>query len=64
MNMLEVRLIVDNIKKFGEKKKKNILEHLQKIEITMENDLHKIYTFTNNEGQHFDYDFKTHLIVG
>lgn len=64
MNMLEVRLIIDNIKKFGGFREKNILEHLQKIEITMENDLHKVYTFTNKEGQHFDYDFKTHLIVG
>ena len=64
MNMLELRLICDNVKRFGGFRETDILENLKKVEIIMENEKHKVYRFSNDEDRYFEYDFKSHRIVG
>lgn len=62
--MLEVRIIMDNVKRYGGFREKEILKDLVKIEIVMDDERHKVYKFENKEGFYFEYDFKSHLIVG
>lgn len=64
MNILELRLIVDNVKRFGGYREKTILDNLLVIELEDNNENHKVYVFRDNENSYFKYDFKTHLIVG
>lgn len=64
INMLELRLIVDNIKRFGGYREKTILNNLLVIELEDNNENHKVYVFRDNENSYFKYDFKTHKIVG
>lgn len=63
MNMLEIRLIIDNIKKFGGYREQEILKDLVKIEIVMNDEKYKVYRFENKEGYSFEYDFKSHIIT-
>lgn len=63
MSMLEVRLIIDNVVKYGGFREKDILDHLLKVELIQNDDKHKVYRFANEEN-YFDYDFRSHLIVG
>lgn len=62
MNMLEVRLIVDNIKRFGGYREKSVLEDLIKIELIRNDKDYKVYRFESNNGS-FEYDFKSHRIT-
>lgn len=64
INMLELRLICDNIKRFGGFREKDILEDLVSIELKMNTEEHKVYRFMNSEDRYFEYDFKSHKIVG
>ena len=64
INMLELRLITDNIARFGGFREKDILEDLVKIELKMNTEEHKVYRFMNSENRYFEYDFKSHKIVG
>lgn len=64
MNMLELRLIFDNVARFGGYREKEILKDIVKIELEDNNDNHKVYVFYNSEEYYFKYDFKSHLIVG
>lgn len=64
MNILELRLIVDNVKRFGGYREKTILYNLLVIELEDNNENHKVYVFRDNENSYFKYDFKTHKIVG
>ena len=62
INMLEVRLIVDNIKRFGGFREKEVLNELIKIELTQNDDNYKIYRFESNNSS-FEYNYKTHTIT-
>lgn len=64
MNILELRLIIDNVKRFAGYREKEVIKDIVKIEIIMDTEEHRVYRFTNTEENYFDYDFKTHLIVG
>lgn len=64
MNILELRLIIDNVKRLAGYREKEVLKDIVKIEIIMNTEEHRIYRFTNTEENYFEYDFKTHLIVG
>lgn len=64
LNMLEVRLIIDNITRYGGFREKDVLKNLAKIEIVSDNDDYKVYEFMNYDGKYFEYDFKSHKIVG
>lgn len=64
MNILELRLIVDNVKRFGGYREKTILDNLLVIELEDNNENHKVYVFRDNENSYFKYDFRTHTIVG
>ena len=64
INMLELRLIVDNVKRFGGYREKTILKNLLVIELEDNNENHKVYVFRDSQENYFKYDFKTHLIVG
>jgi hypothetical protein len=60
--MLEVRLIVDNIKRFGGYREKSVLEDLIKIELIRNDKDYKVYRFESNSSS-FEYDFKSHRIT-
>ena len=62
MNMLEIRLIVDNIKRYGGYREKEVLKDLIKIELIRNDSEYKIYRFESNNGS-FEYNFKTHTIT-
>lgn len=63
MNILEIRLITDNINFFGGYREKNILKELVKIEL-LRNDLeYKIYHFEDIDGNYFEYNFITQTIT-
>ena len=62
INMLEVRLIVDNIKRIGGYREKDVLKNLIKIELIRNDDDYKIYRF-ESESNSFEYNFKTHTIT-
>ena len=64
MNMLELRLICDNVKMYGGFIEKEILKDINKIELEDNNKEHKVYTFYDSEDNYFKYDFKSHKIVG
>lgn len=62
MNMLEIGLIVDNIKRFGGYREKEVLKNLIKIELIRNDNDYKIYRF-ENENSSFEYNFITHTIT-
>lgn len=64
MNMLELRLICDNVKRYGGFREKDIIKDIVKIELEDNNKEHKVYVFYNSEDNYFKYDFKSHKIVG
>lgn len=64
MNMLELKLIMENIFRFGGYREKEILKDIIKIELEDNNEEHKVYVFYNSDEEYFKYDFKTHLVVG
>ena len=64
MNMLELRLICDNVKMYGGFREKEILKDIIKIELEDNNDNYKVYVFYNSDENYFKYDFKSHKIVG
>ena len=64
MNILELKLIMDNVARFGGYREKEILKDLVKIELEDNNEAHKVYVFYNSDEKYFKYDFKSHLIVG
>ena len=64
MNMLELKLIIDNVARFGGYREKDILKDIIKIELEDNNEEHKVYVFYNSDEEYFKYDFKSHLIVG
>lgn len=63
MNMLELRLICDNIKRFGGFRELNILDNLKRIELMRDDENYKIYRFVSKEQEFFEYDFKSHRIT-
>lgn len=64
MNILELRLIIENVKLYGGFREKEILKDIQVIELEDNNENHKVYVFRDKEDSYFKYDFKTHKIVG
>lgn len=64
MNMLELRLICDNVKRYGGFREKDIIKDINKIELEDNNKEHKVYKFYDSEDNYFKYDFKSHKIVG
>lgn len=64
MNILELRLIIENVLRFGGFREKEILKDIVKIELEDNNEDHKVYVFYNSDENYFKYDFKSHLIVG
>lgn len=64
MNNLEIRLITDNIERFGGFREKEVLKNLIKIELIMNDENYKVYHFENLDGNYFEYDFKSHKITG
>ena len=64
MNMLELRLICDNVKMYGGFREKEILKDIIRIELEDNNNIHKVYVFYNSDENYFKYDFKSHKIVG
>lgn len=64
MNNLEIRLITDNIERFGGFREKEVLKNLIKIELIMDDESYKVYHFEDSEGNYFEYDFKSHKITG
>lgn len=64
MNILELRIIIDNVTRFGGYREKEILKDIIKIELEDNNEAHKVYVFYNSDENYFKYDFKSHLIVG
>lgn len=63
MDMLKIRLIVDNIKRYGGYREKEVLKELVKIELIMNNEDYEVYHFENKNGNYFEYDFKSHRIT-
>ena len=64
MNILELRLIIENVKLYGGFREKEILKDIQVIELEDNNENHKVYVFRDSQENYFKYDFKTHKIVG
>lgn len=64
MNILELRLICDNVKMYGGFREKEILKDIIRIELEDNNDNYKVYVFYNSNENYFKYDFKSHKIVG
>lgn len=62
INMLELGLIVDNIKRFGGYREKEVLNELIKIELIRNDNDYKIYRFESNNSS-FEYNYKTHTIT-
>lgn len=62
MNLLEINLIIDNIKRFGGYREKEVLKNLIKIELIRNDKDYKIYRF-ENEKSSFEYNFITHTIT-
>lgn len=62
MNILEISLIIDNIKRFGGYREKEVLKNLIKIELIRNDNDYKIYRF-ENENSSFEYNFITHTIT-
>lgn len=64
MNMLELRLICDNINRIGGYREKEVLKGLIKVEVIMDDENYKVYRFEDKNGYSFEYDFKSHRITG
>ena len=64
MNILELRLIIDNVKRFGGFREKEIIRNLVKVELIQDDEEHKVYKLYNNGDEFFKYDFRTQKIVG
>ncbi len=62
MNLLEIRLIIDNVNRHGGYREKEILKNLIKIELIRNDDNYKIYKFENKNNS-FEYNFITHTIT-
>lgn len=63
MEMLKIHLIVENIKKYGGFREKEVLKELVKIELTMNNEDYEVYHFEDKNGNYFEYDFKSHRVT-
>ena len=63
MNMLEVRIITDNIKRLGGFREKEVIKNLTKIELIRDDKEYKIYHFEDSEGNYFEYDFRSQRIT-
>lgn len=63
MNMLKVRLIMDNINRIGGYREKEVLKNLVKIELVINNEHYEVYHFEDENGNYFEYDFKSHRIT-
>ncbi len=62
MNLLEIRLIIDNINRYGGYREKEVLKDLIKIELIRNDANYKIYKFENKNNS-FEYNFITHTIT-
>ena len=63
MDMLKIRLIVDNVKRYGGYREKEVLKELVKIELIMNNEDYEVYHFEDKNGNYFEYDFKSQRIT-
>ena len=63
MDMFELRLICDNVKRFGGFREKEILKEFIKIELIRNDEDYKIYHFEDKNGNYFEYDFRSHRIT-
>lgn len=63
MEMLKIRLIVDNIKRYGGYREKEVLKNLVKIELIINNEDYEVYHFEDKNGNYFEYDFKSQRIT-
>jgi hypothetical protein len=63
MEILKIRLIVDNVKRYGGFREKEVLKELVKIELIMSDENYEVYHFENKNGDYFEYDFKSHRIT-
>ena len=63
MNLLKIHLIVDNIKRYGGFREKEVLKELIKIELIIKNDDYEVYHFENKNEDYFEYDFKSHRVT-
>lgn len=63
VNNLEIRIITDNILRFGGFREKEVLKDLVKIELIESKEDYKIYHFEDKNGNYFEYDFKSHRIT-
>lgn len=64
MNVLELRLIVDNIKRYGGFREKDIIKNLVKVELIQNDEKYKVYKFYNKNNEFFEYEFRTHRVIG
>jgi len=62
VNLLEIRLIIDNINRYGGYREKEVLKDLIKIELIRNDANYKIYKFENKNNS-FEYNFITHTIT-
>lgn len=63
MEMFKIRLIMENIKRYGGIREKEILKELVKIELIMNNEDYEVYHFQDENGNYFEYDFRSHRIT-
>ena len=63
MSIFEMRLIIDNIERFGGYREQEVLKNLVKIELIMDTKDYKVYHFEDIEGNYFEYDLKSHRIT-
>lgn len=63
MEMLKIHLIVDNVKRYGGFREKEILKELVKIELIMSDEDYEVYHFEDKNGNYFEYDFKSHRVT-
>ena len=63
MDMLKIRLIMDNVKRYGGYREKEVLKELIKIELIMSNEDYEVYHFEDKNGNYFEYDFKSQRIT-
>lgn len=63
MEMLKIHLIVENIKRYGGFREKEVLKELVKIELVMNNEDYEVYHFEDKNGNYFEYDFKSHRVT-
>jgi hypothetical protein len=63
MEIFKIRLIVDNVKRYGGFREKEVLKELVKIELIMSDEDYEVYHFEDKNGNYFEYDFKSHRIT-